>query len=180
MHFILGDWWVEGQSLLVTHTFDLGIITMPICRADKRAKFLPPFWEPILPLKISSDSLTGAIGIDISPFPWLLFLPERVAVGCSRGNLSGSLLSRFYEPRDFCMSGGRAWHSWWPISFTQEGNLPFWCGGGSQFLFSRPQQGCLHNIIPTEGHQEGHALLELPGSSAGNAGLGPWCLHTSP
>ena len=74
------------------------------CR-DKRVKFLPPLWEPVIPLQISSDSLSSVIGTDVNTFPWLLPLQGRATLGHSGGNRSGSLLSRFYECGDFCMSG---------------------------------------------------------------------------
>ena len=118
MYFLLGDWQVEGHTFWVSHTVELDIIIMPIHRGDKRVNFLPPLWEPVIPLQISLDPLTGVIGIIISSFPWLLSLQGRATVGCSGGNRNSSLLGRFYKPGDFCMSGGRAWHSWWPISFT--------------------------------------------------------------
>ena len=69
MHFLLGGWQVEGSSLHVSHIFDLGIITMLNCRADKRAKFFPPLWQLVIPLQISMDLLIRVVGIDINHFP---------------------------------------------------------------------------------------------------------------
>ena len=58
MYFLLGSWQAEGHSLLVSHIFDLGIITTPICRVDQRAKFFPLLWEPVIPLRISGSPLS--------------------------------------------------------------------------------------------------------------------------
>ena len=126
MYFLLGSWQVEGSSLLSSHIFDLAIITAPICRADKRVKFFPSLWEPVIPLKISIDPLTRFVGIDISPFPWLLSFWGRMTVGAVE-----------VTEAVVCLSGSKAWHSWESISFTQEGNIPFWGGGGSWFLLNK-------------------------------------------
>ena len=136
MYFLLGSWQVEGCSLLSSHIVVLGVITAPICRVDK-AEIFPPPQEPVIPLQICMDPLTWVVGIDINPFPWFPSFQGRVTVGCSGSNRNGSLLSRFYKPGDFCLSGSRAWHSWEPISFTQEDGLLFQSGRGSQFLLNK-------------------------------------------
>ena len=121
--------------------------------------------EACYPLQISSDPLTGVVGVDINPFPWLLSFTGRATVGHSGGDWEGSLLSKFYKPGNFHMFSGRAWHSRGPISFAQEGSLLFQSGGGSWFLLSRPQQGGFHNIVYIDCHQRWNALLGIPDGS---------------
>ena len=145
---------------------------MPICRVDKRVKFLPPLWESAIPLQISLDPLTRVIGVNVNPFPWFLSFPGRATLGCSGGDRSSSLLSRFYKPGDFCNSRGRTLHSWLPISFTQQGSLLFWSGEGPD-----SSSVGLSNIIPNGDHQRGHALLRLPGGLTENACCPLMTLH---
>ena len=64
----MSSWQVEGCSLLVSQNFDFGIFTMPVCIVDKRAKFLPPLWDPVISLHVSLDPLARVIGVNISPF----------------------------------------------------------------------------------------------------------------
>ena len=67
MYLFLRGRKAEGCSLLANQTFDFGIIIMSIYRVDKRMKFLPPLWEPIISLHVSLGPLAGVIRVDINP-----------------------------------------------------------------------------------------------------------------
>ena len=81
MYLLLSGWQAQGCSLPVSQTFDLGIITMPVCRADKRVKFPPPLWESVISLQVSLDPLDWVVGGQHQCLPITSFLSRKGKFG---------------------------------------------------------------------------------------------------